>query len=77
MWRQVCAQVGVCEERRGRVVERPVRVLEAVEAVRVVGGQAAFVAQDGDVGGLHGDGAVDESVDLRDSCTSCVPRSLN
>ncbi len=43
VWRQVCAQVGICEERREHIVERPVCVLVAVEAVRIVG---AFVAQD-------------------------------
>jgi len=76
--RQACAQVGVREERRERTAERPVRVLEAVEAVRVVGEQAAFVAQDGGlvkeerggvareggVGGLRGDGAVDEVLEV-------------
>ena len=78
--RQARAQVAVCEEGWERAAEGPVRVFEAVEAMRVVGEQAALVAQDGGlieeerggvtreggvpVGGLRGDGAVDEVLEM-------------
>ena len=72
------AQVAVRKQRWERAAERPVHVLEAVEAVRVVREQTAFVAQDrrlveqergrvaceGGVVGLGGDGGVDELLEV-------------
>jgi len=78
MRRKACAQVAVGEERGERAAERPVCVFEAVEAVGMVSEQTALVAQDGGlveeesrgvasecgVGGLRGDGAIDEVLEL-------------
>lgn len=76
--RKACAQVAVGEERGERAAECPVRVFEAVEAVGMIGEQTALVAQDGGlveqesrgvasecgVGGLRGDGAIDEVLEV-------------
>ena len=62
----------------GRAAKRPVRIFEAVEAVGMVSEQTALVAQDDGlvekesrgvtsewgVSSLHGDGAIDEVLEL-------------